>query len=150
MAKYEVNEDTNDKNYGIYDYFKLEGYHKSLGVILPNKYVFKTGIGDHYVSHMNYQDEEGPYNIWVCADSNYLGIQYICDVCDEITPFQYESAIGVLKECRRYIKETGSEITLDVTERLFTTDDMLDEKHDVDKIIADIEIKYNMMFGKKK
>ena len=150
MAVYEVTEDAINKNYGIYDYFKLKGYHKSLGIILANKYVFKVDIGDHYVSHMNYQDEYGPYNIYVCADSNYLGIQYIRDVCDEITPFQYECALGMLKECKRYIRETNSKILFDITDRLFTNENMLDEKYDVDKIIEDIENKYNMMFGKRK
>ena len=149
MAVYKVYNPETD-NYGIYDYFKLEGYNKSLGIILDDKYVFKVGIGDHYVSHVSFEDEYGPYNLWLCADNDYLGISYIRDVGGEITDFQYRCVIGLLKDCQKYINETNKKILFDISERLFTNESMLDEKHDINKIIEDIETKYNMMFGKKK
>ena len=150
MAKYEVNEDTIDKNYGIYDYFKLKGYHKSLGIIQSDKYVFKIDIGNHTVSHALYESEYGPYNIYVCADSNYLGVQYLYEVGTEITDFEYKCILDLLRECKKYIDETNQKLQVDVSDVIFNDKDLVDYPYDIDKIIDDIETKYNMMFGKKK
>lgn len=149
MGKYEVNNSDTD-NYGIYDYFKLKGYHKSLGIILDDQYVFKVDINDHYVSHVSFKDEYGPYNIYVCADSNYLGIQYLYEVGTEITDFQYRCILGILKECKSYIDETNQKIRIDVSDIIFNDKTLADDEHTIDEIIDDIETKYNMMFGKKK
>ena len=147
MTEYKVYNPDID-NYGIYDYFNLKGYHKSLGIILDNEYIFKIDISDHYTSHVEYKEEYGPYNLWICADSDYLGIQYNYDDSD-INEFQYKCILKILDECKRYINETNKKINVDVSDVIFNNKDLVNNPYNIDAIIEDIETKYNTLFGKK-
>ncbi len=152
MEKYEVcNPDTD--NYGIYDYFKMKGYHKSLGIILDDKYVFKIDIADHRLASDEFEAEEGPYNVLVWAETaegNWLEVIHKGNKTDEIKDFKYECIFGLLKECQKYINEANAEFEFIMSDDLFTGKNLSDGKNDINAIIEDIETKYNMMFGKRK
>ena len=152
MAEYKVYNPDID-NYGIYDYFKLKGYHKSYGIIKEDKYVFKIDIADHRLASDEFKTEEGPYNVLVCADTaegNCLEVIHLGNKTDEIKDFQYECIIGLLKECQKYINEANAEFEFIMSDDLFTDKNLSDGKNDINAIIEDIETKYNMLYGKKK
>ena len=114
---YYVEENTEIKSYGIYEYFSREknAQRKTFGAISENKYLFSVDIFDHYSAWDEMRQDLGDFSIWFSPYGkkekyNKLDIGISNSESNKhVTIFQLECIIGILNELKRYCKDKGEE-----------------------------------------
>ena len=108
MKEYYIDQNSIDKNYGLYDYLCLNNNTKTLGCISGDKYVFHIGIADHYCEHDSIEEIIGKYDVYFAThrDPYRVDINYLhSDNNHYPSMFQMEAIIGGIKECLKYQEE---------------------------------------------
>ena len=105
MKEYYIDQNSIDKNYGLYDYLCLENNTKTLGCISNDKYLFHIDIADHYCEHDTIEEAIGSYDVFFSThrDPYRVDITYFHSDNDHYpSMFQVECVIGGIKECLKY------------------------------------------------
>ena len=156
MKEYYIDQSTEEKTYGIYDYLSLGKEVKTLGGVSKDKFLFQIGVGDHYVSHQEIDKIIGEKIFYISTyrdiyeEEVTIYIQYIrYEDEEEITEFGYECALGILEECLKYKKETNENIKIAISDKFF-----IDNEErctgDIESIISSIKETIEHIRGKKK
>lgn len=119
MIKYKVSEQTKNKNYGIYDFLTLESCLANIGVIGEYAYAFAVGSSNDCLDNhdiegnvvVNLNDDMGIKKVYI----NYENINKI----EPLTLFQYETIIGILNECRRYLFQFQKPLKINISNQLY-------------------------------
>ena len=120
MIKYRVDNNTNNKKYGIQDMI-LKGAHlKNIGAISDNKYLFEVGISDFNVIKYDIEKQIGDISFTFTVHDNSNNLRVVIDyISDEpITLFQYESILGILNECKKTMELIDKPIRINIPMKL--------------------------------
>lgn len=146
MEGYYIDSNTEDKQYGIYDYLSRNSNIKTMGGCNKDRYIFQIGIGDHYVAN-NYIDEAiGNKDLIFSTYRDIKGsvIINISYINKQSSPneFEYECVLGILNECIEYQKEYDTNIKVEVSKSFFI-DNEERFTNDILSVINDLENSIN-------
>lgn len=119
MIKYAVSEQTENKNYGIYDFLTLGACLANNGVIGEDEYSFAVGSSKESLDN---QDIDGNVVISLNDDQGIKKVFINYDDINKIEPltlFQYETIIGILNECRRYLCQFQKPLKINISNQLY-------------------------------
>lgn len=124
MIKYTVEENSKTHNYGVFDLLTKGPGLKNLGGISEDTYVFGVGVEDHNEQMKNLIEQLGRFNLVLNIQNDdkefNLFINY-ADNChyEPLTLFQYETIIGILKECKKYIIMPSRPLKVNINHELY-------------------------------
>lgn len=156
LREYYNDENTLNKNYGIYEYFKKEKSEqlKTYGAIYDDKYIFCDDIYDHRGTIDNLEQKYGRHSIWFSpygekCDENELEF-YGRSNSGENFPsiFQYETILGILDELKKYSSEKNELIKVTIASTITKQDDVITT--DIDYLINLINENINTLKTPKK
>ncbi len=108
-------------NYGIYDCMKSNKLSKikSIGIITPTEYVFRTDIGDHYCEGREIEDKigEGTFRVCIHKRSEMVQELYINQDRDTVTVSEFELHMlkKIIQEAKRFADE-GNIVDIELPE----------------------------------
>lgn len=149
MDKYIVSENGKSKNnnFGIYDYLNLQSNIKTLGIFLDDKYIFEVGIGDHHVQADIYNEKYGLYNLYISTHRDPGMSEITISFLEgknrpkKLSLYQYRCIIKILKECKKYVVESGEKVKLRMSGEIFK-DKEYRSTTNIDALLKDVALSY--------
>lgn len=156
MKEYLVNNDMNNKNYGIYDLLclnDLESHNnKTLGCCNKKLCFFRIGIADHNDEFRKIEEVIGSYDFYFSTyrkneTESEINVSYIKNDYPNI--FEYNCLLGILNECLKYQKEFNKIIKFSISDKFFIDGNERDTC-DIERIINDLNESIRKLNEEKK
>ena len=124
MIKYTVEENSEAHDYGIYDLLTKGPGLKNLGAISEDTYIFGVGTEDHNEQMKSLTEQLGRFSLILGIKNEDNVIKMFISYADNchyepLTLFQYETLIGILKECKKYLIMPTRPLKININHELY-------------------------------